>query len=374
MRVLFNRITFEVMRERKDDAPFDTSQKPANVPTSTPKQIKMLSLLASLKNQEGFKDILEELADHLYFSIFGKSKLYVKSMFQACSLVRFFLLLLRIGGLEERCRLFIYDALFFKSVRNHVFMLTAIEVWPEVLKWTGLAQNEIILDPILEAMVWMIYNTGLGGSEITLKVFEARNALRNVCRLPNPECSATDMIKKFLRIGLQSKDKPHLLDSLNRAILLVSRSQDYQWNHNNLIRPLLELVGKSCQEDDDESQTVLCWAIEAIGLTSRCYPAEARKHLEHIFEALAKLLDSHKLNARGEGICLLALLRVGHHLQLQVAKFLVKWKPRNVIGLDVFEVVSNFLGTRAKKFTTKTIEISRYSENRSKKKRLNSSL
>lgn len=99
-----------------------------------------------------------------------------------------------------------------------------------------------------------------------LQIYDARNAMKNVCRLPNPECSAIDMIKKFLRIGLQSKDKPDLLDSLNRAILLISRSQDYLWNHNNLIRPLLELLGKTCQDDEDESQTLLCWAIEAIGL------------------------------------------------------------------------------------------------------------
>lgn len=99
MRVLFNRITYEIMSERKEDPLLDPSRVPPNVPISTAKQIKILSLLASLKEQEGFQSIFEEFVDHLSYYIFAKSRLFMMSLYQACFLIRFYVILLRIGGL-----------------------------------------------------------------------------------------------------------------------------------------------------------------------------------------------------------------------------------------------------------------------------------
>ena len=43
------------------------------------------------------------------------------------------------------------------------------DTWPEILFWTG--NVETVIDPFLETVIWMIYNTGPSTSLADMKVF-----------------------------------------------------------------------------------------------------------------------------------------------------------------------------------------------------------
>ena len=44
-----------------------------------------------------------------------------------------------------------------------------LDTWQEILLWTG--NEETIIDPFLETVIWMIYNTGPSTSLADMKVF-----------------------------------------------------------------------------------------------------------------------------------------------------------------------------------------------------------
>ena len=43
------------------------------------------------------------------------------------------------------------------------------DTWPEILFWTS--NVESVIDPFLETVIWMIYNTGPSTSLADMKVF-----------------------------------------------------------------------------------------------------------------------------------------------------------------------------------------------------------
>ena len=42
------------------------------------------------------------------------------------------------------------------------------DTWPEILFWTG--KTDTVIDPLLETVIWMIYNTGPSTSLTDMKV------------------------------------------------------------------------------------------------------------------------------------------------------------------------------------------------------------
>ncbi len=103
--------------------------------------------------------------------------------------------------------------------------------------------------------------------------------------------------------------------------------------------------------------------VETIGLVSRAFPSDGRDLLVVIFEPIVDILeagDPGRLDAATEATCALALIRIGHHLQAQVAKFLSRWRPRHPpLDPEVERVVANFLGTRGNNHARITISVER---------------
>ena len=65
--------------------------------------------------------------------------------------------------------MFLFDIMFFRSPRSHVMINVFFDTWPEIMFWTGNA--ETVIDPFLETVIWMIYNTGPSTSLADMKVF-----------------------------------------------------------------------------------------------------------------------------------------------------------------------------------------------------------
>ena len=64
--------------------------------------------------------------------------------------------------------MFLFDIMFFRSPRSHVMINVFFDTWPEILFWTG--DTKTIIDPLLETVIWMIYNTGPATSLNDMKV------------------------------------------------------------------------------------------------------------------------------------------------------------------------------------------------------------
>ena len=94
----------------------------------------------------------------------------------ACSLIsppiflsdRFFMALVRYLGDEVAAKAYLFDVFYHKNNRNFVMLTIFFDTWPEILLWTGTTTS--VLNPLLETIVWAIYNTGPPNSLAELKV------------------------------------------------------------------------------------------------------------------------------------------------------------------------------------------------------------
>ena len=78
------------------------------------------------------------------------------------------------SGDENGVRTFLYDIFYHKYSRNHVFICVLLDVWPSVLAWHGHSTKEQMekgqMDPLVDTIFWMIYNTGPASSLQDLRV------------------------------------------------------------------------------------------------------------------------------------------------------------------------------------------------------------
>ena len=86
--------------------------------------------------------------------------------------------------------------------------------------------------------------------------------------------------------------------------------------------------------EDQQARNLMIWVVDTIGQVFRVYPDKARSEIEQVFNPIATLISSENIDAELEESCLHALIWTGHHLQLQVCKFLADWKPRFVTLLS----------------------------------------
>ena len=76
--------------------------------------------------------------------------------------------LVRYQGNEEAAKSFLFDVFYHKGNRNFVMLTVFFDVWPEIMFWTGTSSSK--LNPLLETIIWAIYNTGPPNSLTELKV------------------------------------------------------------------------------------------------------------------------------------------------------------------------------------------------------------
>ena len=81
---------------------------------------------------------------------------------------RFFMALVRYKGDEVAAKSFLYDVFYHKGNRTFVMLTVFFDVWPEIMFWTGTSSTQ--LNPLLETVIWAIYNTGPPNSLAELKV------------------------------------------------------------------------------------------------------------------------------------------------------------------------------------------------------------
>ena len=142
---------------------------------------------------------------------------------------------------------------------------------------------------------------------------------------------------------------------------MLSRWDKFDWANNHIVVRLLDLLKDNKDFSDPKVKDIMRWVVDTIGEISRIYPMTAREHLLTIFEPLTSLIGQKDIDAQLEKSCLKAIIWTGHHLQVQVSKFLTAWKPKFIKADDesLDTLVANFVGTRAKRFSYKTVTITK---------------
>jgi len=276
--------------------------------------------------------------------------------------------LVRFKGDEVAAKAYMYDVFYHRSNRNFVMLTVFFDTWPEVMFWTGTAAT--VLNPLLETVIWAIYNTGPPNSLAEMKVFEARMKLDKSCGLPQPKgVSAEDLVKLFIDTTEKKFDDEDWTESTKLSLLLLARVKESQWANNNILRRLLEVLRKYMQKYDemgsDKSAKILAWVVNTVGLVARVYTAEnARTQLPSIFDAFAKLLKNQSdgiMTPELEDACLRALVHTGHHLPVQFTKFLNEWRGPQFPNPNpkTLKLVENFVGTKAYTQSAMTVQVTK---------------
>jgi len=256
-------------------------------------------------------------------------------------------------------RKFLYDLFFFKSPRNHLVVLVITDLWPEVFDH----KNEP-LSPEQEAVLVAIFH-GNDNPSREMRIAEARTQLEErhgYCRV---HFVAKDLVDKYLsQVSSISDDSEYLL-SLTKALVLLGRLFEYRWSHNHIMAKLFKLIDNIWASDQKKDEKLLRWALETIGLISRLYSQEGREQLEQFFKSIKDLVSlEDQLEQATLESCVKALVHLGHHLQMQVAKFFSDWNPKFSISTDLRTKIEDFMGTRGSKHMQITINVNKQNQRR----------
>lgn len=347
-------------------------------PLLTAKQGKLLSLVALLSSSgtgsqpestHHHSTLVDDFIAFIRCRLFADECYFSYKKCQLANVSRFFMALVRFKGDEVAAKAFILDTFYHRSNRNFVMLTVFFDTWPEIMFWTGTSTTE--LNPLLETVIWSIYNTGPPNSLAEMKVFEARHKLEKTCGLPQPKgVTNVDLVKLFIDTTERKFDNQEWTDSTKLSLLFLARVNEYQWANNNIVRRLLEVFAKYMQGHDHnvrgKCSKMLAWVVDTVGLVARVYPVEpARNNLKSIFDSFAKLLQHESaglMTPELEDACLRALVHTGHHLPVQFTKFLNEWRgPQfpSQLSNKTLKLVENFVGTKAYTQSAMTVQVAK---------------
>ncbi len=175
---------------------------------------------------------MPRFTNYLFYSLHEQNRLYNLKGYQAKNLIRMYLALLRATGSEDRAKIFLYDMFFFKSPRCHIAVCIFLDVWPEILMWQGYRTQEAfelrLIDPVLDSVLWCVYNTGPPSSTRDLQVGEAKERVNRECNVRFPQVSAVEFCNNLLNNVESRPGDQGLLEGTTRAMLLMCRWQTYR--------------------------------------------------------------------------------------------------------------------------------------------------
>ena len=270
---------------------------------------------------------------------------------------------------ENFVRRLIYDILYSRNTRSHIMLTTILDSWSDMFINPGDAT-----DIFYETIIWTIFNSGPGTSLTDMKVIEVKEKLKNLCKISRPQIQGDEIIKYIVKVVEMNHTNPTIQFYARKSLLLISRTKEYTWSHNHILTRLFQVFqSNSYTESENEeikAKILIKWVVETLGCITRVFPVDARKNIEEIFEAVKSLIVQDDVTADLENACIRGLIWTGHHLQLQVCKFLATWKPRFVLKAETETLICNFVGTRATRFSQKTVDITRKAQARNKRNRV----
>ena len=77
-------------------------------------------------------------------------------------------------------------------------------------------------------------------------MFDARTKLNEICGFPKPQSTGADLVKHLIENTEKRIQETAFKEATAKALLLLSKWQEWRWSHNHIISRLLEVMGKVC--------------------------------------------------------------------------------------------------------------------------------
>ena len=239
-----------------------------------------------------------------------------------------------------------------------------IDSWPQLFE--GFQR-----DIFGETIVHIIFNTGPGTNLAEMKVYEARQKLREVCNVhPPPQLDTTGLIREIIELVESKMRDEGLLILARKSLVLIARHHDYSWSFNHVVRRVMEMIGRKKCANDLDNKLVIKWVVQTLGSILRLLPKDSRENVENIFNQLLTIINDKDTDADLEDACLQSIASAGHHMPVQVCKFLVNWKPRFKLREETENILATYVGTRGKNFAQRTVDIQRKAKARNRRNRV----
>jgi len=309
--------------------------------------------------------VMARMVNLLRHALFGRERMFHLRVNAVQNIGRMFVLCSRYLNDLQGIRHCLFDLFYFKSPRNHLLLGIVMALWPDALP---LASDPLAKTPLMETLVWCVFNTGPAQKAPEMKVQEVKDDFARNYGYKQNLWKADDLVKKFIAVAAEDPSEADMKE-LGQCLLLIGRSKEHIWVNNNIVMRMLTSFGKNYQEDTQQKH--MRWIFTTLGLLARVYPAEGRPNLTNLFDQMTEILKNLGSNVMPatEQCCLRALTHLGYHLQSQVAMFLRSWKPVHPLDAETTLLLENFVGTRGKKHTDITLHVARREANNSKKSR-----
>ena len=266
----------------------------------------------------------------LWHNMFGRDRMFNHKLNAVCNYGRMFVLCARYNTSEhvttECCmsyystiprytdnadivKHFVYDLFFFKSPRNHLLVGIVVALWPQIFPKV---HTELAGSPLVETLVWCVFNTGPETFTAEMKVGETQQNFERETGFKANSVKAESLVIKMINLAHDNLVEAERLEEITKSLLVIGRCKGYRWAHNNIFTRLMKSLGEGGKQE------FMTWVISTMGTLSRIYPAEGRSSIQSIFENLQTLLTTAELTPEIETAYVSALFQLGHHLQLQV--------------------------------------------------------
>ena len=77
-------------------------------------------------------------------------------------------------------------------------------------------------------------------------MFDARTKLNEICGFPKPQSTGADLVKHLIENTEKRIQETAFKEATAKALLLLSKWQEWRWSHNHIISRLLEVMKKVC--------------------------------------------------------------------------------------------------------------------------------
>ena len=208
---------------------------------------------------------------------------------------------------------FVYDLFFFKSPRNHLLVGIVVALWPQIFPKVS---TDLAGTPLVETLVWCIFNTGPETFTAEMKVGETQENFERETGFKANSVKAESLVLKMIQLANENLVEDETLEEITKSLLVIGRCKGYRWVHNNIFTRLLKSLSQGVGTGGKEE--FMTWVLSTIGLLSRIYPAEGRSSIKPIFESIESMLKNNELTSEMEAACVYALFQLGYHLQVQV--------------------------------------------------------
>ena len=118
------------------------------------------------------------------------------------------------------------------------------ETWPEILQ--RVFWNAPIKDPVVETVVWMIYNTGAyHGCQEQMKVADVKTMLAQFCGYTKYFRQSKELVDEFLERVKKESEDANVRSSVARSLVLIAKGlQSNDQANFRIIGKLFEIFSK----------------------------------------------------------------------------------------------------------------------------------